>query len=1065
MKYKNLRLFFLFFVCLFSLIFINTFVFAAANFNFTNIRAERSYVPQGAAKSNNTSQANILYFQVKNTGDATGSLKSLSFANSSQTVNFGTGVRTVYWYLDDANTGQFNPSNTVIKSQAFVVASGTTITLTADNAVSFDSLASKGFFIAYDIASNATIAATTNVSSLSVSDTSGTAYTPTASLTVSSNTVTITGLATQTATSLSQGIVVPGDTKIPMMKLNFSLSGEDLVKDTFALIIQNSGNNFANQDGVKTGITKVSLYWDKNHDGVTDNYVLLQTITGIGFSSSSKAIFTAPYYDDSFNLTQSSAESLYIFYDFGEEMQVTSGTTVKAQCTVFSGQGAASLLPISLTRAIPFPDPVSANVAGMSYSTVAGIVPSDSFFGPSTTVPILKFKLQGQNTAVTLNTVVLNNTGSVGYITMSNKTNGITKISIYEDTNGNESYDGAGYGDTLVGYLNLGYGNGQTATSASISINYGTPAHGLLIPSGGTKTLFAIYDLGARIPVRKDTSGNVQSTANALLTNAYGLCPVSSLPLKLGGTLPAVSSPESTVLISVINILIKSTTDITYPNVVQGQDKVGVLSMKIFSDSDVPSASIKIRNSQATFLSNDTGVKKLWLYRDEDTNNAYNTGDTFLSSTSTFTYPEEATLDNVKLIQGDNYLLLLYDVGQIASLDDSKIGAQVANISSSGSQSSVVCGGEKPSPRVPATLTINPKSFTINSVAVDKTEISDTSSPFNVTMRISNVSTGDIQVYDAAPRFYLNNVNGQDMTYQFKITANKAFPLTVKQGESATIIYSVNPATLVSSGNAYIDGYVYYQVRTDNYASVNRYIGQDGYWHLVANSYAQVSLSSSRKLYKWNISDYISNIKVDNGSNQKTFQNYDAIPAHTSLLIYLKDQAKYIDRSQIALTIKTDSSSSTTKSNSFQAAAADRVPTFEYFPIEGYIKILDMGDTSGQLNLVITDLSGNTLTSTSIMFYILDKVKIYNFLSYPNPYLPNQNLIFGFNLTQPAEVNLYVYNSIGQLAWSYNGNYVLGYNEITCTNRNLASGIYIVKLIAKDSLGNRSIATTKMAVY
>ena len=1043
-----------------SIFFIFLFGYALnADFTFTNVRAERSFAPQGAAKSNNNSQANILYFQLKNTGAATDSIKSLSFTNSAPNVNFGTGIKTAYWYFDDQNTGQFNPSNTIIKSQGFVVASSQTITLVADNAISFDSAASKGFYIVYDIASNATIAATTNASNLAVTNTSGNSYSPTGNVT--SNTVTITGLATQQATSLSQGVVVPGDTNVPMLKLTFKLSGEDLVKDTFGLTLQNAGNNFSTVDGATTGITKVSLYWDKNHDGIASNFVLLQTISGSGFSSNSRAVFSAPYNDDSFNLVKDSAEDFYLYYDFGADMQVTAGTTVKAQITGFNGQGAASLLPISLTRSIPFPDPVSANVAGLSYSNPAGIVPKDSIFGPGTVVPILKFKLQSQNTAVTVNTVVLNNTGSVGYITMPNKTNGVTKISIYDDTNGNESFDGSDYGDTLIGALDLGYGNGQTATSASISINYGTPAGGLLIPTGNIKTLFAVYDLGPGINANLDPSGNVQATANALLTNAYGLSSVSSSILRLGGTLPAVSSPESKVDIITLNLNLKYTIDITSPNVVQGQVKVPVLAMKISSDTDVTSASIVIKNSQATFLNNDTGVTKVWVYRDENNNNLIDDTDTFLAATSTFVTPDKATLSNVKLIQGENYLLLLYDIGRIASLDDNKIGAQVESITVEKSSSTVVFGGEVPSPRVPATLTINPSSFSIDTITVDNTVVSDISSTFNVTVKISNVSTADIQVYDVAPRFYMNNVNGQDISYQFKITPNTAFPITVAQGTSRTVAFTVNPKTLVATGNAYIDGFVYYKVDTSKYAAVYRYIGQDGFWHLAAGKYAQVSLSSNRKIFNWNISDYIDNIKIDNGGNQKIFQNYDAIPAHTSFLIFLKDQAKYIDRSQINLTIKPmpiNTSSST-----------DRVPTFEYNSLEGYIKVLDMGDTSATLKLTITDLNGNVLTSTDIVFYITDQVKIYNFLPYPNPYIPDRNLIFGFNITQPAEVKLYLYNSIGQLVWTYVNNFLLGYNEIDwdgkVNGQYIGSGIYIAKLIAKDNLGNISVAITRMAVF
>ncbi len=1053
-KIINLQIFLLisFFLAFFS-------VNLHADIVFNNIIAGKTYAPQGASKANNSSQVNMIYFQLKNTGTAAVTLKSVQFSNISANVKFSpTGVKTVYWYPDSTGSQVFDPASTPYAQQAFTTTYGNTVTLTYANGITMDAVGgtnqTRGFFLVYDLANNAQVGATVNVSTISVLDASGTSYVPTSSLTVTANTATVTGLSVQTGTVINTGVVVPGDTNVPMFKLTLKLSGEDMVKDSFGLTIQNDGGNFCTTQGSEVGVTKVSLYWDKNNDGVTANYILLKSISDTSFTSNTKAVFAAPYLDDTFNFSQGVTENLIIYYDIGEDIQVTTGTTIKAQCTNFNGTGVSSSLPFFLTQSLPTTI-ASANVAGISYSGVGNIVP-DTTFGPGISdVPILKFKLQAQNTDVTMNTVILHNTGKVGYITNPNRTDGITKISIYEDTNGNETYDGADYGDTKVGYLNLGYGAGQTAASASVTISYETPSHGYLLPKSTEKTFFVIYDLGVGINTSKDVSGNIQSKSNAYLANVYGLSSVSTQTLKLGGALPVTPSPVAEVSIISITAYIKSISELTSASAVQGQRKYPMLTMKVFCDSDVASSSFTIKNSQDTFYSNDTGITKVWMYRDENADTILDSGDTFLSSVTSFKSPREAIIENVRLINGDNNLLVYYDIGQVMSVSN-KIGAQVYNISNP--SSSLVFGGEKPQPRVPATLSVEEKYIKVNEITVDKTTITNTSDPFTVTVKISNVSTGDIEITTLSPRFYLSGENGEDISYQFSISSTQTFPFTLTSGSSKTVSYTVDPDKLTASGNVYVDGYVYYKITGTNYASVNRYLGDDGYWHLTNTKYKNITVSSTRKVYSWNISDYIDNIKVDYGGYKKDFQNYDAIPVSSSLYIYLKDQGKFLDRSQIEVTITP------------QGQTSFNIPTYEYYPDDGYIKVVDMGTTSGKLDLKISDLNANVLTSTTMYFYINSQVQVNGFLVYPNPGHINNTFYFGFNITQPANVKLYLFNALGQLVWSNEVDYdSIGYKEITwdgySRGKFLSSGIYIAKIVAKDQNGHVAYSATKLAVY
>ena len=78
------------------------------------------------------------------------------------------------------------------------------------------------------------------------------------------------------------------------------------------------------------------------------------------------------------------------------------------------------------------------------------------------------------------------------------------------------------------------------------------------------------------------------------------------------------------------------------------------------------------------------------------------------------------------------------------------------------------------------------------------------------------------------------------------------------------------------------------------------------------------------------------------------------------------------------------------------------------------------------------------------------------------------NLKLGFSISQPSTVKFYVYDYLGNEVYSLSKYFPnIGFNnlEISETESFVAPGIFICKIIAKDSNNNESIQTAKLAIY
>ena len=1050
----------------------------SASISVVQTKANHSMAPVG-------SQVDMIYFQLKATNGNT-SFSSVTFANDSIALPYGNGISAVALYRDNG-TGAFDPTTSqLIKTLSFSTLSQAAITLDGFTE-QFSSGDVKAYFIVYTMDNDAAnIGETTNLTLKTIQDSSVSLAGQTTDVDV-----LMSGFSSVIVRGIAPKLVVPGQTTVPMLRLSIKVQGEDV--STMKIDLKNEGRNFVTTAGGTNGVTKAYLYKD-TVNGVFDpefviptndpNQNLIKVINSGEFTSSSEAIFSLTS-SDNLNFPTGVTVNLFVVYDIGESFSVSSDTQVYAQQTSLTGKGSISNLNMVYDTDLPI-ESESAYVAGLAYSSLAKMSTS-GHFGIGTVVPIFQFVLSAYQASMNLQTITLDNNGTVPYITDPDGVDGVTKISIYND-NGNGTFDGVGSQDSLVGSLSLGTVNSITGlqnqkTRAVVPIRKSDGSALRLLPYGGTSAggypqdntalFFVVYTIGGSITGGTTTSGNAEVSVTAALETAKssttlddGSGKIVSQNINLSGTLPANASPVAKVTLLNTNVYIKDIFSIApSPNsVIQGQVKVPMLYFQLDSQIKFPSASIVIKNEKSTFINNNTGVSKVWIYKDTNASGTYDSSDTFISSNDSMSDTTYVNLNGVRIDQGpDNRYLVLYDIGQNASLSSvssvgsSNIRAQLNNVVAT----SLIIGGELPNPQKAAAISVAPKGVVIDLDDPNVSTILDNTPTFSATYRITNNSTSPITVTDIIPRFYFGTLFGADVSYDYSAKPGlKRPPFVVSPSITVEVIFDVNAYSNATNGTIIMDGYAAYTTSSGQEAVLSRY-NNGGSWSSAVSTPRQFVVSKTPTQYSWSIPSYISSMQVVSGGINKSFSNYGAVQSNSALNIFLKNNGSTVDDTSIKVKLNGTSIL-------LGAGSSSTAPYFTYDKSTGTLYISNLGTADGNLEITAKDLEGKALDTANIFFSISSVVRIEDPFFFPNPYHFGSVLKLGFNLTQPATVQVYVYNYLGSEV--YHGqitSLVVGYVSRTMGDlaAALSSGMYICKLIATDTNGNESRAVTRMAVY
>ncbi len=1034
------------------------------------VQPGKKFIPQGV-------QGEVLYFRVHATGQDE-VINSITIRNTSGRVFFGSKISAAYVFLDANNTGSFKGQGVTQKAvQNFSTPTQTDISFVLSQTVPSNNTPIS-FFIVYDIDRDANLGATTNVTLVQVKAQSNN----TASLTgfTTTNQIdAITGIKSAEVTNVAPTVVAPDQEKVAMLRLKLTVQGE-VVESGINIGISNESANFVTGNKT-TGITKAYLYEDLGQVGVFDpngpvgnRDVLLQSTTTDVFSSSSRVTFKSPFVgDSSFKFADQVTRNFYIAYDIGKDFSVSSDTTVKAQLVTFTGTGKSSGETLNSFSKLPKPDdPASSAVAGLVYGTLASAVPFGDSFGAGSIVPMLKLPLTAFQAGVTINQVFLQNKGTAEYINDGGK-NGVSRIRIYED-NGNAEFDGINSSDTLIGNLDTGSGNQSDSATVTIQktviVNGNPRTGGLLIskfnsdtsvkyPQNNSKIVFVVYDFGV-----DSRSGN---NADVRVENIIGKSLISDAvtTMNLLGVVPAKASPNAEVALIDTQVYWKEVTNIAPSFAVQGEVKVPMLHLDLQSSAAFSKPIFQIANESQSFLSNNLGVSKVWIYRDENKDKKFDSADTLLAATKIDPGASVGTSDlaNVLLNANGNQLLVLYDIGQIATVSSKNVRAQLNKVTA-GTGETITFGGEVPVPKEAANLPVVAKFLTIPSVTITGvTSESDLANTFNITVRVTNTSTRNVRLTQAVPRFFSGSASGSDVSSQFNFTTIQTFPTTLNAGASLDVIYFTRLTSSFTKGIVLVDGYAIYTVTGNRTALITRYQGSDQKWFSAATTTGQLSLAASEiTRYPWTMPAYISSVKVGaTESEAKTFQNGDAIAAKSNFYIFLKNKDT-LDVNSFAMTLNG-------VPLTFSGTQGTSANTFSYTSDRGLLTVQDVGSVDGTLTLNLKDVEGQSLETASLSFLISESVvRLDNVLFYPNPYkIGSQALKLGFALTRNATVRAYLFNSVGMEVWRTEVAKSLGYQtiEIDAFSSFLTAGVYVCKIVAEDDSGNKSVRLAKLAIF
>lgn len=115
------------------------------------------------------------------------------------------------------------------------------------------------------------------------------------------------------------------------------------------------------------------------------------------------------------------------------------------------------------------------------------------------------------------------------------------------------------------------------------------------------------------------------------------------------------------------------------------------------------------------------------------------------------------------------------------------------------------------------------------------------------------------------------------------------------------------------------------------------------------------------------------------------------------------------------------------------------------------------------------DSNGRSVTENSNTFKLDEKFRLMNAMNGPNPFNPaKESTYIEYQLTQDAEVKLYIYSISGEQLWQRTISSTAGYTSIPWDGRNtfgewVPNGVYIAYIVGKSG-SDRTTAKVKMAV-
>ncbi len=1055
------------------------------------------------------SSSNVAVLNISNGYTNTVAIKELHLSNTGG-VEFGPSTSNITKAIvvgsDDATFG--DADDIVLAQKSFTEA-------TPNAALSFSHDITTGsthrFFILYEVGTEVALGGSAELGIGTV------VYDPDSilalnfaaiSANVSAVSSTISGLSVQISTAnFSHDFVLPGNKKV-MSEIKIVPVGE--TANLESLTFHNTVRNFdapglaSGNVGSEQGVISAQLYkrdTQASNESEVLTSTLVQTITN-GVDSDLDVTFNVrdelTFSNISHTLNTGNDAFYYVVYEVGASTDITQeiGQSVKLQLPSAGivAIGGSSGSSTSYFTALPTDNQVVVPIAGVSLvpDSLASIVPSDGIFGSGMTVPIFKFDIQTHQISVSMNSLEVGTTSTHIPFRSGSEENEVSKVFVYVDnTSDNGVFDGEPL-DKKVAELDLASGRAITLSDK------------ILIPTNNAETFYVVYELGGAIDAddSTDTTGNYNYYVDGFLVSANAVRGSSLIPIST--VFPVIPDPQARADIRDVSLTLSEISELIPTVSVEGQLRVPVLSFALAADSDIPSISVEIVNTYGAFDRNNSGVNKVSLYWDQDNSQTVSEDDVFLGSSKTFLNSGQKTVvEGVSIESTSSYnVLVTYDIGQEAI--GRNYDAQLNNIfMPSGNTSVLFAGGDLPSP-----TQTSPDVVVGNQVEVDAVvsetdaaslEVRNTSTPFEVEIGVVNNLTGSSVIIDKIyPRFYAgSSVDGRDITHEYSVTASPSNPSkTLTTGAApVTFTFTVDPTNVYTEGTVFVDAYVDYFVTANTLQSiaVSNFIGDSESSYMAHLTRYQVSGGSWKSstgetnpslvlLVDRNVEDFLSiseatmveKEEVERNGARVIFQAGDPIPKNGKMYITFS-QPERVDESSISLQV---GGVSYLKESQVVGENALTTTYYNFNAENGELYINDLGETDSSVVLSIQDIDGAQIVNQNgnnleWSFIISESLRIEKFLFYPNPYSPqiSTTLDITWLMTKDATVEIYIYDSTGRIVsrldeQSFSAGYCSYEWDTQATfGKYIAAGIYIAKIVATDTDGNKVMSLGKLAVF
>ena len=332
---------------------------------------------------------------------------------------------------------------------------------------------------------------------------------------------------------------------------------------------------------------------------------------------------------------------------------------------------------------------------------------------------------------------------------------------------------------------------------------------------------------------------------------------------------------------------------------------------------------------------------------------------------------------------------------------------------------------------------------------------------FNISLTLQNNSGKTIDVFEYYPKFYLNDIGGLDISYEFTVVSTNPTTFSLANGASSSVGFQVSHSSEYSQGSAVVDGFLRYSGQGDSDSIIlQRYLDQNDLWQSAVSE--QLTFPIETTVFISNVLPaYIRGpLQLKRSNTNLTFLSGSAVEAGDVMVVNFED-ASGIDQGSISVLRGSDIL--------FQSPSLDSLQKYFTFDKSSNQLTFYVGSQTESVVLNMNDLFGNALPTATLSYSVSNVVELENPLFYPNPYiLGKNNLKLGFSISQPSTVNFYVYDFIGNQVFNKTQFFSnIGFNSLDISESEsfVAPGIFICRIIATDNDGNESVKTAKLAIY